>query len=299
MNIIQTLTDRIIASLEAGKAPWHKTWQGGLPASLSTGREYRGINIFLLGTQEFSSRYWVTFREALRLGGHVRKGEKATPIVYWKWRTPEEIEKADREGRRMPPCYPFTSYVFNLDQVEGLARPETDVHHEPHRRLEIADLMLEMMPAKPEIHHALSNSPCYLPDFDRVLLPHLSQFTSAENYFAVLFHELIHATGHARRLNRFAKDTGSRSERYSFEELVAEFGAAFLCAFCGIRTAQVEELQASYIAGWAQVFRKDPMVLLRAASAAQKAADFIRGKVVQEAQDVEAVRHTESLGAVA
>ncbi len=299
MNIIQTLTDRIIASLESGKAPWHKTWQGGLPASLSTGREYRGINIFLLGTQEFSSRYWVTFREALRLGGHVRKGEKATPIVYWKWRTPEEIAKADREGRRTPPCHPFISHVFNLDQVEGVARPETDVHHEPHRRLEIADLMLEMMPSKPEIQHALSFSPCYISDFDRIQLPHLSQFTSAENYFSVLFHELIHSTGHPRRLNRLAQDTGNRSERYSFEELVAEFGAAFLCAFCGIRTAQVEALQTSYITGWATVFRKDPMVLLRAASAAQKAADFIRGKVVPDVRDVETSTSTESVGAVA
>ena len=278
MNPFQTLTDRILASLEAGQAPWHKTWTSGLPASLSTGREYRGINILVLGIQDFGSRYWVTFKEALRLGGHVRKGEKATQVVYWKWRKPEELEKANREGRRLAPCHAFTSHVFNLEQVDGVARPENDVPHEPHRRLEIADLLVDMMPDKPGIEHAVRNEPCYDLGNDRVLLPHLSQFEGAENYYAVLFHELVHATGHAKRLNRFTQGAGSRRERYSFEELVAEFGAAFLCAFCGIRIRPVEELQAAYIAGWAKVFRKDPKVLLRAASAAQNAADYIRGK---------------------
>ncbi len=151
MNIIQTITDRIIARLDAGVAPWRQTWQRGLPASLATGREYRGINILMLGTTDHTSRYWLTFREALRLGGHVRKGEKATPVVFWKWRTPEELREAKANGRPLPRCVPFTSHVFNLDQVEGIGRPEEDVVHHPNRRLELADLLLEVIPDKPEI----------------------------------------------------------------------------------------------------------------------------------------------------
>ena len=90
MNIYEETTQRILKKLDEGVIPWRKTWACGLPASLSTGREYRGINILIMSTAGYTSRYWVTFREALRLGGNVRKGEKATPIIYWHWRTPEE-----------------------------------------------------------------------------------------------------------------------------------------------------------------------------------------------------------------
>ena len=288
MNIVQTITDRILSNLEAGQIPWRKTWQGGLPASLATGREYRGINILMLGTRDYTSRYWLTFREALRLGGHVRKGEKATPIVFWKWATTEELERARAQNRIIPRCVPFTSHVFNIDQVDGVERPETDVHHQPHRRLEVADLLLEVMPTKPEITHALSSNPAYAPASDRVLMPHLSQFKSADAYFAALFHELVHATGHPCRLNRFAAEEGSALERYSFEELVAEFGAAFLCGFSGIQNRQLDDLHTSYIAGWSEVFRKEPSILLKAASAAQRASDFIRGKLTPVSQDTDA-----------
>jgi antirestriction protein ArdC len=110
----------------------------------------------------------------------------------------------------------------------------------------------------------------------------LSQFETAASYFETLFHECCHATGHPRRLNRFAGLQGDRFERYSFEELVGEFGAAFLCAFAGISNPASEALQASYIAGWSQALRQDPRLLIRAAAAAQRAADYIRGKLAPE-----------------
>jgi antirestriction protein ArdC len=112
-----------------------------------------------------------------------------------------------------------------------------------------------------------------------VTLPHLSQFESVDSYYSTIFHELVRGTGHPRRLNRFKETEGDRVERYSFEELVAEFGAAFLCGFTGIANATTEALQASYIEGWARVFRQDSRILVHAASAAQKAADYIRGKI--------------------
>ncbi len=282
MNIYQSITDRILDQLTRGQLPWRRTWQAGLPASLATGREYRGINLLSLSTTEFGSKYWLTFRQARALGGYVRKGEKASTVVYWKWRTPAELQAAKQEKGVSNParCVPFLSYVFNLDQVDGVERPEGDVHHEPHRRLELADQLVEIMPDKPEITHALGHQPAYRPASDQIVLPHLSQFESADAYFAVLFHELLHSTGHPRRLNRFSEHEGSRLEKYSFEELVAEFGAAFLCGFCGITSPDLDAMQESYIAGWAEVFRKDSRILVRAASAAQRAADYVRGKVV-------------------
>ncbi len=279
MNICQTITDRILTQLDAGVVPWRKTWATGLPKSLTTGNEYRGVNILTLGMAPYTSRYWLTYREALRLGGHVRRGERASPVVFWKWRTPEELARLRRESGRedVAPCVPFSASVFNLDQVEGVARPGDDVPNRMNDRFSVADRLLDGMPDKPEIVHAATREPSYSPRWDRVTLPHLSQFESAPEYYGTLFHEEVHATGHRKRLDRFGEVEGDRFTRYSFEELVAEFGAAFLCAFAGIETPGTEALQASYIKGWAEALRKDQRLLVRAASAAQRAADYIRG----------------------
>jgi len=283
MNIYQTVTDRILAQLAAGVVPWRKTWTCGIPKSLTTGREYRGINILVLGSTGHQSRYWVTYREALRLGGHVRKGERATPVIFWKWRTPDELEKRrQKSGCEAPaPCVPFTSAVFNLDQTEGVPRPEDDIPSAAGTTLEEAGAVFEAMPDKPEIEHSATAAPAYNRTLDRVTLPHLSQFESAAEYYCTLFHELVHSTGHAKRLDRFQTAEGTRVEKYSFEELVAEFGAAFLCAVAGIQNPTTEALQASYISGWAEALRRDQRLIVRAASAAQRAADFIRGRQVQ------------------
>lgn len=291
MNIYQTVTDRILNQLAAGVIPWRKTWTTGLPKSLTTGREYRGLNILMLGTTDHTSRYWVTYRQAQSLGGHVRQGEKASFVVYWKWRTPEELQRArEKTGKAdLAPCFPFTSAVFNLDQVEGLDRPEDDVPNRNHGRLDIAERLFDVMPDKPEIVHAVTKEPAYNPRLDRITLPHLSQFENADEYYGTLFHELIHSSGHPKRLNRFPvtpETPSDRFEDYSFEELVAEFGAAFLCAFAGISNPASEALQASYIAGWSQALRRDNRLIVRAASAAQRATDYIRGKVVLEQSDI-------------
>jgi antirestriction protein ArdC len=284
MNIYETVTARILKQLDAGQVPWRKTWATGLPKSLTSGREYRGVNILVLGSSEYTSRYWVTYREAQRLGGHVRKGERATPVIYWKWRTAEEIKKLQENiGKlNLAPCVPFTSAVFNLDQVEGLERPKDDVPHLGHDRLEIAEQMFAAMPDKPEIIHTVTNEPAYSPMLDRILMPHLSQYESADHYYATLFHEVVHSSGHPKRLARFTDAQREQPERYSFEELVAEFGAAFLCGFAGIDNPTNEALQASYIEGWAQVLKKDNRLIVRAAGAAQRAVDYIRGKGAAE-----------------
>lgn len=289
MDIYKTVTDRILKQLEAGVLPWRKSWTLGLPRNLSSGREYRGINIIMLNSAGFASPYWLTYRQAQQLGGHVRKGERATPVVYWKWRTAEELRDiAEKTGKdNVAPCFPFSSAVFNLEQVEGVPRPD-EADQPPVSRLEIAEQLLTVTPDKPEIIHATGCDPAYSPGQDRITLPNLGQFESAEEYYATLFHELTHSTGHPKRLDRFRNVEGDRFARYSFEELVAEFGAAFLCAFSGIHHPVSEELQAGYIAGWAKAFQSDQRIIVRAASAAQRAADYIRGKVVVETQEAEA-----------
>lgn len=280
MNIYESVTDRILKQLEAGVIPWRRTWATGIPKSLSTGKEYRGVNILVLGTAEFTSLYWVTYREAQRLGGHVRKGEKASPVVFWKWRTPEELAKRREETGKenLAPCIPFTSAVFNLDQVEGIARPADDVPTCQRHPLQAADRIYELMPAKPDVFHTRTSGPAYAPNYDQVSMPQLGQFETAEEYYATLFHELVHSTGHPKRLSRFGQVDGNRFEQYSFEELVAEFGAAFLCAFAGISNPASEALQASYIDGWSKALRQDSRLIIRAASAAQRATDYIRGQ---------------------
>lgn len=190
--------------------------------------------------------------------------------------------KSKHGAKDFAPCVPFLSFVFNLDQVDGL-KPEAEGQNPaPAGLYQIAELMLESMPRPPKIRHAANLVPAYHIPSDEVSLPHLSQFESGAEYYATLFHELAHATGHATRLNRFATMTGDRIERYSFEELVAEFGAAFLCAHTGISNPTSGAMHASYIAGWSQALRKDPQMILRAASLAQRAADYIRGKCLVE-----------------
>ena len=281
MNIYAAITERILKQLDAGVIPWRKTWNIGLPKSLSTGKEYRGLNVLVLSSTAFSSRYWLTYKEAIRLGGHVRKGERATPVIYWKWRNPEEFEKRRQQtGKENPaPCVPFAFAVFNLDQIEGVERPVEDISANHDRRLELADQLMGLVVDKPTITHELRGNPAYNPRTDAITLPHLSQFENAEEYYAALFHELTHSTGHPKRLNRFATTEGHSNERYSQEELVAEFGAAFLCGFTCISNTQTEALQASYIDGWKRALRADQRLLLRAASAAQVAADYLRGKI--------------------
>ncbi len=293
MNIYETVTQRILTQLEAGHVPWHKSWTAGVPKSFTTAKEYRGVNVLMLASSGFTSRYWVTYREALRLGGHVRQGERATPVIYWKWRTQEEMRKlAERTQGNIAPCVPFGSCVFNLDQVEGVARPEDDVTPDHDRRLTLADTLLTTMPDRPQIEHQHLQTPHYSPLRDCVTLPHLSQFENAEAYYSVLYHELTHASGHPRRLNRFDLAAVDRLQGYSFEELVAEFGAAFLCAFTGITRPEQQTQHAGYIEGWARVFRGDSRVILRAASAAQRAADYIRGK--RPAEETSPLAETEA-----
>jgi antirestriction protein ArdC len=288
MNVYELVTSRIIERLEEGVIPWRKCWMSSPAKSLTTGKEYRGINSILLGMGEFSSRYWTTFKQARKLGGHVKKGEKATPVVFWHWRTPEEMAKLQAHGKAAAPapCYPFVAFVFNLDQTEEIERPGDDVPTAKIYPLEEAQKIVDGMPNRPEIRHGASLNPCYKPAIDVIEMPNMGQFEDGEGYFAALLHEAVHSTGHKSRLNRFEKREGeSREERYGFEELVAELGAAFLSATCSLDNSSRLDDASAYLAGWLKALRDDRKLLLQAASAAQKAADYILGKADEQTEE--------------
>jgi antirestriction protein ArdC len=277
-SIYTRITREIVADLEHGVAPWVRPWGGtasALPHNAATGHCYRGINHLLLGmrcyAQGFASNGWITFRQATKLGGSVRRGERGTSVVYYQPIDP----KADDEG-----CGGFGSKpravlrvftVFNLDQVKGLEALIPDVSGDiPWAPYEAADNVIEQSGA--DIRHQ-GGAAFYSPTIDRIVLPMRSAFGTADGYYATALHELSHWTGHPSRLNRQMSGRFG-SEDYAFEELVAEISSAFLCAHCAI---QGQLQHSSYIASWIKALNDDHRAIFRAASQAQHAADYLLG----------------------
>lgn len=278
-DIYQIVTGRIIAQLENGVIPWASPISRlGLPKSVATKKAYRGINIFLLWEAPYDSRYWVTYNQAEKLGGHVQKGERGSTVIYWHWRTEEEIAKLALKTPSPAPCYPFMFRVFNLEQCEGLAAPSDDTKTFEHSPLEECERIVASMPHAPAIEFTHGDKASYSLSTDKVYIPVPRRFERPADYYITLFHELGHATGHEIRLNRIAsaKHREFGSPEYSFEELVAEMTAAFLCGHCGIENHVIGDA-ASYINGWLPVLYCDKRILFDAATAAQRAADYILG----------------------
>ena len=278
-QVYQIITDRIVSLLEEGTIPWNRPWSGGpsheWPANLKTGHGYRGINVFLLAAMGYSSRFWLSFKQARAMGGYVRKGEKGTPIIFWKKLQVEDLETGE------PKEVPMLRYysVFNLDQIDGIEAPDAvEIPEREFSPIERAQQIIDQMPNPPRIEH---NQPraFYRSKDDLVNLPRPELFKSDEYYYGTAFHELTHSTGHEKRLGRRPSDVprfyGDRE--YSQEELVAEMGAAFLCSEAGIGQVLIED-QAAYIDNWINVLRGTPQMVIKAASSAQAAADYILNK---------------------
>ena len=248
------ITAQIVEMLEAGVAPWRCgiLATNGDPRSFDRGKPYRGVNIFLLTFQAFKhgyrSPYWLTFRQALASGGNVRQGEKGSLVVFWK--------KAELR-----------------DEVSGEELPEIPFHP-----IAEAQRIVASYKQGPAVEHKGFYA-FYRPATDTVRIPEPEQFTAPSEYYATLFHELAHSTGHHRRLNR-KLDTEPQpfgALEYGREELVAEMAAAFLCRRAGISPAVIEN-QAAYIQGWLKQIRQDKKLVISAAGAAQKASDWILGE---------------------
>lgn len=279
-KVYEIVTERIVAALEKGTVPWRQTWaQSRWPSNLVSQKHYRGMNVFMLAAQGHRSPWWLTFNQAKALGGSVKKGEKGTPVTFWKFIERTEATDKGQRTKRIPFLRYFT--VFNADQCSGLEAhvPKADAPAE-FRPIEAAAAIVDGMPQRPEIRHG-GDAAYYSPLADRVQMPHREAFDAPENYYSALFHELTHSTGHESRLGRL-KDRRDAlapfgSADYSREELVAEMGAAFLCARAGIEGRTLDQ-SASYLANWIGVLKADPRAAVVAAGAAQKAADFILGE---------------------
>jgi len=282
LDLLQLITDKIIASLEAGVVPWRKTWTlSGLPQNLISRKKYRGVNILLLSLLEYPLSYFLTYRQAIQLGGSVKKGEHGHFVVFVK-----RIEIEDKVTKEKV-LKPFLRYykVFNVAQCEGIPEDKIPQVKRPNNPIQECELIIENMPLRPSVLTG-NYIPHYDPVSDSIGLPTLTDFNRSEDYYSTLFHELIHSTGHQSRLNREDITDGSSfgSETYSKEELTAEFGTCLLKAHAGFEEP-VGDNNVSYLKSWLKQLRNDNRFIVHASSQAQRAVDFILNVAPAEKTD--------------
>lgn len=275
-EIYQDIANVITKKLEEGTVPWDKPWNPSeeMPVNFVTKKPYKGGNILLLAYAGFKSRYWIGFAQLKKLGGSV-KGQSATPIVYFNF-----IKKEDDDGEEYVIPMVKTRMVFNLDQVEGIETPPNeDVVLDTFNDIEDAEQVVKCMPNKPLISEIAQDRAFYSPSIDQVCVPERKQFKSEEDFYATLFHELAHSTGHETRLGRFKEDgmgdARFGSHRYSKEELVAEFCSSFVCGVLNIGTGQTVERNAAYIKSWLRVLKENPKYVQYGISKAMRASNYI------------------------
>jgi antirestriction protein ArdC len=284
-SVYEIITNQILAELERGEVPWRKPWHSLPPANLITKKPYRGINVFLLGFAGYGSQFWLTFNQAKQLGGNVRKGEHGTKIIFWKCKT-RETESADGEIEERKSAFLRYYTLFNLEQTEG---PSALLTLPPAFPIESAEEIVKGMPNPPAFEQ--DSRAAYIPSKDTVTMPSRTAFQSQAEFYSTLFHELVHSTGHAKRLGRegIEKIQPFGSEDYSKEELVAEMGSAMLCGAAGIEQATIGN-SAAYLRGWVNRLKADSRLVIAAARAAQEAADYIRGES-QDSPDFSEASH--------
>lgn len=270
MDIYAEITNRMIAELDNGIIPWQKPWMAtGKAISHTTGKPYSLLNQMLLGR----AGEWLTFKQVNEEGGFVRKGEKAKIVVFWTW-----LEKEDKETGEKTQI-PFLKYynVFHLDQCENIKAKYSEASHEPVNPDETAEAIIEEYVKREgvSIEHREGDSAYYQPMTDTIVLPLMDQFRACAEYYGTAFHELIHSTGHVKRLARIDSTANFGSENYSKEELVAELGSASLVHHCGMETASSFHNSTAYIQNWLQALRNDKRFIVSATSKAEKAVNYI------------------------
>jgi antirestriction protein ArdC len=281
-DIKQHVTDTIIAQIEAGTPPWRKPWTGDASGAClplrHNGDPYQGINILMLWAtahlRGYNSARWMTFKQARELGGCVKKGEKAAKSVFYGSieRETEDVAQGEDAKRRIH--FAKTNNVFNADQIDGLPE-DYYIRPEPPRDLGTeADAELEAFFARTGAQITTTEEPraYYNPAKDHIHMPPIATFYNAAGYYGTLAHELIHWTGHDRRLERIK--TFADRKAYAFEELVAEIGACFIGVQLGVEP-QFDQ-SAAYVEGWLEALKSDTNMIFKAAAEAQKAVDFIK-----------------------
>ncbi|MGJ4950033.1 ArdC family protein [Bradyrhizobium sp. HKCCYLS20291] len=284
-SLYEEITTKIIGELEAGRVPWVQPWGRraakaplALPRNATSGRPYSGINVLILWgaviERGFSGQNWLTFRQALSLGGHVRKGERGTTVVYADRFIPSDERQRARETGDDVQAIPFLKRftVFNTDQCDGL--PEEVATAAPPSPPNAIEPVVEALIANSGVDFRIGGSRAfYAPVEDFVQVPPPAAFFEPINWHRTALHELAHASGHPSRLDR---DLSGRfgCRKYAFEELIAEIASAFSCAALGIVPTV---RHADYIGSWLEVLREDNRAIVRAASQASRVADYLLG----------------------
>jgi antirestriction protein ArdC len=291
LDVYSRVTNKIIADLERGNLTWLQPWQAGHKAGAVSrplragGKPYRGVNVLMLWAAAMEKGYscplWLTYKQALELGGQVRKGEKGSLVVYANTFTKSGT---DDKGADVEIEIPFMKgyTVFNAEQIDSLPAHFSATVPPLNSQIEPLDAVERFFAdTKATVQHG-GNRAFYSPDRDIVQMPKLEAFRDGESYYATLAHEMTHWTRHESRLNRDLGRKRFADAGYAMEELVAEIGAAFLCADLGI-TPETREDHAAYIASWLKVLKDDKRAIFTAASHAQKAADYLHALQPQTA----------------
>ena len=286
-DVYQEITDQMIAMIEAGTRPWSKSWNGSTAPNIplrSTGVSYRGINVLTLWvaamTKGYASPHWLTFKQALALGGCVRKGEKGSIVVYAN-KIEVDADKGDQGGedgkRQVAFLKRYT--VFNSEQIDGIetkypAPAPVIIATNPDDRDGELDALFSRIPIT--VQHR-GSQPFYRLSDDIVVMPEFADFHTSDDYYSTLAHELCHAVGHRDRLNRPTLYSTKR-EDYARDELVAELGAAFVSGTIGIKLHDRED-HAAYLSSWLEALRNDKRAIFTAARHAQEAADWLLSRM--------------------
>jgi antirestriction protein ArdC len=283
-SVYTRVTDKIIADLSQGVRPWTKPWTSAGETNVSlplrhNGEAYRGINVLLLWSEAigkgFRSASWMTYRQALELGGHVRKGETGSQVVYANNLSMNLVEDDGTVKHR--DVYMLRAYtVFNLDQIDGLPNPVSGLAQVRPDKMKLNEAAEQFVAATSATIRHGGDHAYYTEMGDAIQLPHAESFHDAEGYAATQLHELVHWTKHASRLDRHFASEPYAYKGYSREELVAELGAAFLCALLGV-TPEPREDHAAYISHWLKILQGDNRAIFSAAAQAQRAVDYLIG----------------------
>ncbi len=290
-SLYDEVSNRIIAMIEKGVAPWRKTWSTfGLARNYVSGRLYTGINYILMNNTGHLIPYFATFNQIKELGGSIKKGAKANMVIYFKvyykdsddkTLAPEEAKARYQKGEDIR-VMKFIRYynVFNVEEFEGIEIDHgrfPEVKLSDNEKITRCEDIIMNLPNPPDLRQIDANRAFYSPSQDFINLPSIGQFETSEHYYATYFHELIHATGHSSRLARaeVMDYSGFGTKPYSKEELVAEMGASFLSCHCQITYDSLLENNASYLAGWLNVLKEDSRFIFKVSADAQKGVDYI------------------------
>ena len=273
MDLFKIITDRMVAEMEQGIIPWQKPWMAaGAAISHTTGKPYSLLNQMLLGR----AGEYATYKQIQQAGGWVRKGEKASMVVFWTWMT---VKDEDTDEEKEIPLLRYYN-VFHLDQCEGLKAKHTKPLPQGVEPNAAAQAIIDDYTAREgvRLEHQEGDRAFYRPSTDSITLPLLAQFAETAEYYGTAFHEMVHSTGHAKRLNRLDATAFFGSDAYSKEELIAEIGAAALVNRAGLETAKSFRNSAAYVQSWLQALKNDKRFIVSAAGKAEKAVALIVGE---------------------